>query len=271
MIGTATENGTVRRGLLWWIAGVVLASSVVSAVVLATQAHSGIPGSTGTLYDGGRWFLLAILVAVGGVLLVTRSVAVIRSAAIVGVVTAVQLCTTGIVAAKHWRPWTGMNGFGGNDLSTLVPLAFLLAGAGFVALVACGAALRAGGIRRTDLGARYRWGGLVAGALIAVALPIVLLPDADRPRDLTAVAAYALLYSLPWGVSIAVSGWLGSIGALAAVTTVAVSAASADVSTAILYVANPARGFVPVVVLMFLIAVALIMDRLPAGREPVDG
>jgi hypothetical protein len=166
--------------------------------------------------------------------------------------------TTGIVAAKHWHPLSGSLGYGSANLSTLVFLAWILIVVAGIATIACVAAARAAGVTGRS---RYRWIALVVGAAIAVALPLVLGYHHGHMMGLRSLAAYALLYSLPWGAAIAVSGWLDRVVALTALATVVVSAAGAVVSHDILPVASPSHGFVPVVVVTIALAALMFRER----------
>jgi hypothetical protein len=234
---------------------VVVAACAASAYVLSVRGQTGVGGHSGTLYDRSRWFLLALLVVAGIGLLVRRHIVMTQVAATLGGISAAQLMTTGIVAAKHWRPLSGMAGYGDANLSTVVLLAWVLTVAAGVATVACLAAVRASGVRRDGVPYRYRWIGLVAGVILAVGLPPILGSGDAYAMGLRHLTAYALLYSLPWGVAIAASGWLNRVGATTALTTVAVCAAAAVGSHYVLWVEHPARGFLPTVALAVILAV----------------
>jgi hypothetical protein len=70
---------------------------------------------------------------------------------------------------------------------------------------------------------RPRRPGYTAAALVVVlGLPVVPLVAFQFPSMPQAVQV-ALLYSLPWGVGIAVAGWLGRPGRIAALSTVGLS------------------------------------------------
>ena len=146
-----------------------------------------------------------------------------------------------------------MSGYGAANLSTLILLAWVLIVAAAVATVACLVAARASGLHGRR---RYRWAGLAAGVIVAGVLPPILGSGDAQTSGVTSQGAYALLYSLPWGAAIAASGWLNRSGAITALATVAVSAASAELSHDVLWVAHPTRGFVPVVVLVIALAIA---------------
>jgi hypothetical protein len=241
-----------------WPGWVVLAACAVSGCVFSVRGRPSAIGYSGTLYDGCRWLLLGLLVVAGIGLLDRKRAEVTRVAAILGAIAAVQLVTTGIVAAKHWHPLSGSLGYGSANLSTLVFLAWILIVVAGIATIACVAAARAAGVTGRS---RYRWIALVVGAAIAVALPLVLGYHHGHMMGLRSLAAYALLYSLPWGAAIAVSGWLDRVVALTALATVVVSAAGAVVSHDILPVASPSHGFVPVVVVTIALAALMFRER----------
>jgi hypothetical protein len=258
------ETTSAKPGSTWWAGVIVLAAVAPGVIVLGTRGRTGVAGQSGTLYDHSRWLLLALLAAAGialvgaGALPVRWRVEVARVAATVGAITAAQLSTTGIVAAKHWHPLSGMTGYGAANLHRLVMLAEFLIAAAAVATLACLIVTRTAGVWRTGGPTRYRWAGVGLGIIVAVALPAVLGSGNAQTMGARSLAAYALLYSLPWGAVIAVCGWLGRIGAVTALATVAISAAAAYSSHYLLGVAHPARGFVPIAVL------AAILATLPA-------
>jgi hypothetical protein len=234
---------------------VVLAAAIAAAAVLAVPGRIDMRSAEGTLYDHSRWLLVCLLAAVGVATILRTPPAVARAVAVFGAVTAAQLATTGVVAAKHWRPLSGMTGYGSANLTTLIQLAWLLVAAGVVATAACVAAARSAGARPAPN--RYRLLAVVAGLLIAALLPLVLGFGNGFAVGNRALAAYALLYSLPWGAAIAACGWLDRPATLGALAAVAVGAAAATVSHAVLFVRHPALGFVPTAMLATVLAVAV--------------
>jgi hypothetical protein len=250
----------VTRPQPLWPGLIVVVACAANAYVLSVRGQTGVAGHAGTLYDRSRWFLLALLVVAGIGLLMRRHIVITQAAATLGIISAVQLMTTGIVAAKHWRPLSGMSGYGAANLSTLILLAWVLIVAAGVATVACLAAVRASGVRQDGAPYRYRWIGLAAGVILAVGLPPILGSGDAHAMGLRSLTAYALLYSLPWGVAIAASGWLNRIGAMTAFTTVAVCAAAAGGSHKVLWVAHPARGFLPTIALTIIFAVGMCIE-----------
>jgi hypothetical protein len=254
-IGDNEVASTTRRQPLW-PGLIVLVACAASGYVLSVRGQTGTTGDTGTLYDHCRWLLLGLLVVAGIGLLVRGRIVVTQIAATLSVIAGVQLMTTGIVAAKHWRPLSGGNGVGAANLSQLILLAWVLIVAAGVATAACLVSARTSGVRGRS--SRYRWIALAAGVVIAVGLPPILGSGDVVSIGVRSQAAYALLYSLPFGAAIAASGWLNRAAAITALATVAVCSAGARASHGVLGVHHPARGFLPIVV----VAIALAALRL---------
>jgi hypothetical protein len=239
----------------WWPAATVLAACVPMAAALAVQGETGMPGHVGTIYDTARWILLAALAATAVTLLIVRRPHIAKVAATTGAVLAVQLVGTGIVAFKHWRPAAGMTGIGQANLGVVRTLAAVLTVAAAAALAACLATLRHIKAVPTPTSAASRIFTAICGILIAAVVPLILGAGNPETADVTSLGAYALLYSLPWGTAVAVSGWLPRAAAVAAASTVAVSALLATASHTMVPVANPAAGLLPAAALAATIAI----------------
>jgi len=251
----------------------VLVAAVPATVTLAVPGETGMPGHSGTIYDAARWSLLAGLVVAGAALLLARRAGLARVAATVGAVMAAQLLGTGVVALKHWRPASGMAGIGQANLDVVLTLARVLIIAGVVALVACLLAMRLSGAFTGGASPGARVITVAVGFVVAAGVPPVLGAGNADTTDLTSLGAYALLYSLPWGVAIGSSGWLDRVGALAVAGAVAGSAVACLASHTMMWVSNPVAGFLPVVVLAGVVAALRTGGFLPrrAGASTSSG
>ena len=187
-------------------AGVVLvAAAVVSAGVLSVEDASSGSGflSGGTLYPAAAW-VFALTLGVAGVALVVGAGPEVAG---VAGVASLQLAGTGLVAVKHWRPYMGMAGTY-EHLAVLQLLAGLLALAGFVAVVVCLAVLV--GARAFPVPARplVLWPSVVAGGVFLVAVPVLVGRGDPETTDVSSLGAFALLYGVPWGLSVAATAWM---------------------------------------------------------------
>lgn len=219
---TDVPDGAPLSSGLRLVAGiVVLVAAAAVTAVMAVPGETGMPGHGGSLYDVSRWALLALLAGCALVLLRGGTPALVGSAATAGAISAGQLCATGIWAVKHWRPFSGMTGIGWANLDVLRPLAAVLAVAAAAAAVACLAVMRRSGVWHTPAELLHRRAPMIAGGLVAVALPPVL---AGGLSPVTMVGTQVLLFSLPWGLALAAAGLLRRGAAVTAAGTVAYSA-----------------------------------------------
>ena len=245
------SHDTVARRRSLWPGLITAVAAAPCAIVLAVPGHTGLSDQSVTVYDRGSWLLLALVVVAGIGLIIRDHGAVARVAATTGAIAAVQLVTTGLVAAKHWRPLTGMAGLAPSDLPVLILLAWVLVVAAATATATCLVAARMIGLRRHGSPDAYRWIAAAIGVVIALGLPPVLGSGNPQNMDARSLAAYMLLYALPWGATIAISGWLTRIGRITALITVALCAAGAVVSHTMIWVMHPTRGFLSIISVTF--------------------
>ena len=201
-------------------AGVRKRMSVSLALACVVSVVTMLVGPEGaSIYDVGRWILLAAFAAVTVALALTRLDR--RVLAVVAVVLAVQLAATGVVGTKHWGALCGPGACynGSFVLERILAIAMVVANA--AACAVCVAALRGGA---------FVWRGgrsvvaIVAGILAAVSTVWLLSKAGAMYRDTTSLGAFMILYALPWGGSIVAAGWLEARSALVATLTVAGSA-----------------------------------------------
>ena len=199
-------------------AGVVLvAAAVVSAGVLSVEDASSGSGflSGGTLYPAAAW-VFALALGVAGVALVVGAGPAVAG---VGGVASLQLAGTGLVAVKHWRPYMGMAGTY-EHLAVLQLLAGLLALAAFVAVVVCLAVLV--GARAFPVPARplVVWSSVVVGGVLLATVPVLVGRGDPETMDVSSLGAFALVYGVPWGLSVAASAWMVQRTAVAVLAAV---------------------------------------------------
>jgi hypothetical protein len=260
----------------------ILGCCLVAAATLGTPGRQHLVFSdgtsrttTGTLYSWTGWVLLAMLGVVFAVLLLVppRLAAARASAAAVGAVVAAQLAGTGAVAVKHWGPHIGIGAPGAN-VGELKVLALAMALAGSLAVAACLWQLLLPDPPTADPPAPEQpkprpatRGLLVAlGLLVSLGLPWAIARGTPQMQDFTSLGAMALMFSLPWGLALALAGWLpteaGGAMCLAVAGSVVLALAGPDMKD--LMYSNPTPGFVAA-----LVAAGLVF-LVPAGgfRRP---
>ena len=197
------------------VGATLLVAAAVSAYVLRVGGVccGGIVARD--LYDYGTWLLVAGL-AVVGVILVAARVRVVRvPAAAAGGVLAAQLAGTGVVAFRRWVP---VGGFGHGKWDNIRPAAAgrVPCSPSAASAPSWSASSRSAPRRRSPSGpwtaARV---ALSAGLLVVVALPVVFAGGQADILDVTSIGAHALVYSVPFGVSLALTGWLSRPAAVA--------------------------------------------------------
>ncbi|MBO4206904.1 hypothetical protein [Micromonospora echinofusca] len=224
------------------LAAAVLAGCYLIGSAFLVRGQTGVPGHSGTFYDPSRWLLLAALAGAGVAVATTRTRAHAAAAAVVGAATALQLATTGVYAVKHWRPFSGSAGYGHANLVEVVGYAKLVTGTGAVLLLLCLAGAWHFGAFSRAPGSGDRMLALGLGTFVAVTLPTALGVGDGEKMDLTSLGAFALVYALPWGLGLAVTGWLHRAAALAAAGTVLGSAVACLVFHRMTWPANPVIG-----------------------------
>ena len=199
-------------------AGVVLvAAAVVSAGVLSVEDASSGSGflSGGTLYPAAAW-VFALALGVAGVALVVGAGPAVAG---VGGVASLQLAGTGLVAVKHWRPYMGMAGTY-EHLAVLQLLAGLLALAAFVAVVVCLAVLVGAGAFPVPARPLVVWSSVVVGGVLLATVPVLVGRGDPETMDVSSLGAFALVYGVPWGLSVAASAWMVQRTAVAVLAAV---------------------------------------------------
>ncbi|MEH1014111.1 hypothetical protein V6U90_13495 [Micromonospora sp. CPCC 206060] len=257
---TATDAPRARPGrtATLGLAALVLAGCYLIGSAFLVLGQTGAPGHSGTFYDPSRWLLLAALTGAGIAVAAVRSRAHAAAATVVGAVAALQLAATGAYAVKHWRPFSGANGYGHANLAEVVGYAKLIIGTAVVLLLLCLAGMwrfgafggQSGQGGQGDpknqpggtAGAGDRLLALGLGAFVAVTVPTALGVGRAETMDLTSLGAFALVYALPWGTALAATGWLHRTAALATAGTVLGSAVACLVFHRMTWPANPVIG-----------------------------
>ncbi len=203
-------------------AGLALGWCGVAALAVVAIPNAVVLDDAPRLYPWTSLLLAAALLGVG-LVMAARPAGQLRAGALAGgVVVALQLTGLGVVAVKHWEPLTGMAG-GGEGLVFLRSLAALLAAAGLTATSICLRELvRSGVVDVTG----WTWAeGVVAliGVVVAVSLPWVIAGGDPQLTDFTSLGAFALLYSLPWGLGLVLASRLAPVAAVACCGAVAAS------------------------------------------------
>jgi hypothetical protein len=123
-------------------------------------------------------------------------------------VPAAQLAGLGFVAVKHWRVSFGVGGGYAGQSEDLVRLAWVIAVAGVIAWISAVAQLVTWRVFPVHApgGDVLLLGG--TGLLVVLALPFGIGEGVPEMRDLTSLGAFALIYSVPIGVSVASAAWL---------------------------------------------------------------
>jgi hypothetical protein len=136
---------------------------------------------------------------------------------------AAQLAGTGLIAI---RSWFTIKGFGGSGSLTATPVTY----AGTIALAAAAATVAAAALVWREPADGWRSFIPARPLYVAAGLAVMaLLPQqwnaAAESGDITGLGPSATLtYSLPWGVGIAVVGWMRGRSAVAAGVTVTIAA-----------------------------------------------
>jgi hypothetical protein len=182
--------------------------------------------SGSTIYPWSTYVFALALVVAGVVLLVCVFTAHKRwlgPVAVVALVTAMQLGGIGSVAVKHWGPSFGMGG-GYGDPHQLERQAWLLA---FLGTISGLAALGMLAIDRQYVLRSRVWTQVLCvgtGVLFVVLVPFAVGAGSAENRDATSLGAYALMYGLPWGITLVLAGFLKRPTDLWAIGAVIVSA-----------------------------------------------
>ena len=225
-----------------WLLGVnALLSGAVSATVVAIDGRGRIGGAFAgeqtTIY-GPSQAALSLVVAVAGVLLLVarRRAAVAALLGVIGLCAA-QLAGAGLVGRRRWPHFWGCcapEAVTENDLVRSLATAMAVVCA--LTAVLCLVVL----VKRGYLG----WAGFelrvvlafMAALTVAIAGPRLVVGGWNDERGL---AAWALMYSLPFAAGLAISALMPRLAALAVVAVVAASAVIATVGQSFLELNQP--------------------------------
>ena len=203
-----TTGRSVRRPVTAAVGGLFIVVCAVTAALSVTVSDTVLtPDSPGDRlhFPPVVWPLLLAL-AGGGVAVMMRH-RWARAAALLAAIAATQLAGTAVIAV---RAWFTVKGFGGSGSLTATPITY----AATVAVAASAAAVAAAAVvwREPADGWRSlapaRPGYVAAGSAVVVLLPQTWNAAAES-GDITGLAAIATLtYALPWGMGVAVVGWM---------------------------------------------------------------
>lgn len=202
-----------------------LVAGLFSVTALAVDGTGGTGGAFArgsiTIYGRSQACLAIGLVIAGGLLLLLRGRARVVAATVgLAGLCAAQLAGVALVGYRRWPLYSGCcspNGVA--ELALVRSLALVMALACAVIAVACVVALASEGL--------LRWRGLTsivavsAAVFIAVADALLLAGGWSDGRE---VAAFALMYSLPFALALAISGLMEPSPAHAVLVGVGVSA-----------------------------------------------
>lgn len=241
-----------------WLVGIgALCSGAVSAVVVAVdgkgQIGGAFAGAQPSVYGPGQ-AALALALAVAGllVLVARRRVAVAALLGVVGLCAA-QLAGAGLVGRRRWPLFWGCCS---SEVVTAKDLVRTLAAA--MAVVCAVTAVACIGVLAWR---RYlRWAGVdlplvvafAAALVVAIAGPRLVVGGWDDEREL---AAWALMYSLPFAAALAISALMQRIAALVMAGMVAASALIATVGESFFELDQP-WGDAQALVILAAVAVA---------------
>jgi hypothetical protein len=191
------------------------------------------------------------------------------TAGVTGVLAA-QVGALGVWAQKHWLPAFGFGGGYAGDVDELEQLAWIVAGAGILASLAAVGQLLVQHDWPRPVASVTRWRRAGSGVAVLVGLPILLAGADPDLADLTSVVAMALIYGIPWGVSLAGAGWLSRHGALGVLAGCFISATLSAVAPSNQITGDEARAALAGVAVLFgvLLVVELRQaDQLAARRQ----
>lgn len=219
-----------RAGVL-----VVVAAAVLAVMVQTHGKNYGSswnPGISGelSLFSWAHWILVALVLGAGLTLVGATNPTVAAVAAASGLGPAALLLGAGIVARRRWHPVAGMSGSGIWANQRMIEIIAVLGALAAAAAVLTFLRVLGASRRELSMSSSNSTAGrfcVVIGALVAVSLPLLLAIGDPHAQDKTSLGAFALLWSLPWGGALALSGWLPRPAAVATGLAVAVSAASA--------------------------------------------
>jgi hypothetical protein len=232
---------------------IVMGAAVLAAVMV--QSHGKVfgsawnPGVTGQtrLFSWAHWILVLLMVICAAVLLSAPSSTRVTIVAAAGLVPASMVAGAGIVARRRWHPVAGPGpGLFTNQMG-LVLVATVAALAAIIAVLALlhllWTATRLDGSSACP--PPVRAASVTVAIALAVSVPFLVGVGRPGSHDLTSRGAFVVLWSLPWGGVLALTGWLPRAAAVAIGLTVAVSAVSAYPTCDIV---NVAHHVIPVLI-----------------------
>ena len=266
---TTRSSGRRGRRARVWPAGVcALGAAVVAAVVIAIDGSGAIstaftePAPRAVTVYGVGSLLLAVALGVSGllVLVVRHRVAVTALVGVAGLCAA-QLAGTGLVARRRWPLYWGCCAEDAITARELVRgLALGMAVVCALAAVVCLVVLVGGRFLRRP-GADLRTVVAFATALV-VALLGPSLADPGYGHD---VAAWSLMYGVPFAVALALTALVPRGAGLSLAAGVAASALAAQAGASYLELRQPWDGALLLVLLASAVAAGGLL--LPAGTS----
>jgi hypothetical protein len=196
-----------------------------------------------SVYTMSQWLLAAALIVSGIVAAVATRIA--SSCALAAAcVFAAQLAAAGMVAYRHWIPWSGMTGASLRHPGLLRGIGAALAVACLLAVVGCLLGLIARRVfERAATTPVVRIATVAIGLVVIGLTPLALAGGQADRLDWESQGAFSLLYGVPWGIAIAVSAWLARPAAWGAHAAVAASAVVASQTHAMMPIADQSLGF----------------------------
>jgi hypothetical protein len=244
------------------VAAVVIA---IDGTGSATVAFMDPSDRAATVYGVGPVLLAITLVAAGLLLLVVRHRVALTALLGVAGLCAAQLAGTGLVARRRWPLYWGCcadDAITARELVRWLALGMVVACA-LAAVVCIVVLVRGRCLRRPGFDLR----SLVAFAtalLVAVLGPY--LAETDHGHDL---AAWSLMYGVPFAVALALTALVPRAAALVLSASVAGSALAAQAGASFMELRQPWEGALPLVLLAA--AVAALGLLLPDGTSARAG
>ena len=203
---------------------VLLMCGVVASWVLA-HSDSMIPGRIpprASLFTVGNWFQALTVAGCGIALLVPRRPAVHSVAFGLALASAGLLFGSSVVGVKHARPYSGISGVPvGYD--TMQKQAAVVVVAAAVAAITALLLLLASKSFTASAERRLHAVCVAIGLLVLVVVPVLAGLGGVDDKDLHSQAAYVLMWSLPWGICLAMAAFVERHVAYGLLAAVAVS------------------------------------------------
>jgi hypothetical protein len=190
--------GDLGAGERWARFGVLVALACAGGLLLVRDGGS--PGSELPHWTIYPWWLLVL--ALLGVLAAAWSVfspSPVVPLAVAGVVAA-HVAGSAFVGAKHWAAVNGIIGGAPGDRFSFQVMALAMSASAVAALGLCTWLMVRTGALQLALGRVKPSGTLLLGAAIVLLLPFGVAAGDPQALDVTSLVAFALVYSLPWGL-----------------------------------------------------------------------